>query len=640
MALTDHTILSDGSVLLAGDNGDVDPAGEPAGGLYVADTRLLSTWQVSLVGQPLVVATARDETDRRLVVQAGPSRRNQPPGILLVREQVTGTGGLTERISVRSPRPEPVAVTLRLVFGCDFADQFRVRSDGRSFDLSGARTSSTLHEDGVECGYVHEYDGRRFTASCRLTLDPAPGSVTASADGGTCTFEWDLRLGPGEGADVVAVVSDGSATDRGGPGADRRPDPGTARAPGRGASRPVARLRRRNLADLDALTISVPGDEGLRVPAAGAPWFLTMFGRDGLLTSELATADRPALAGDVLRALAKVQGRVDDPASLEQPGRIVHEVRRSELATLGQVPYGRYYGSVDATPLFLVSLGREVARHDDRALAADLERAARDAVSWMRGPGGLDQHGFLVYRPDPAGLLNHGWKDSHDATVFADGRLADGPIALVEVQGYAWEALRRTARLAREHWADPAYADRLEAWAAALRRRLREAFWMPEEGFFALAVDGHGRQVDALSSNVGHLLWSGALDRDEAAQVAARLLAEDFHSGWGIRTLAAGQVPYSPMSYHNGSVWPHDTALVMAGLAGYGLHAEARRLAEGLLDAAEAFDGRMPELFAGWSRRDIAVPVPYAYAGRPQAWSAAAGLAATQVLRGGDSLEA
>ncbi len=618
MPVTDHTILSDGAVWLADVRGDVDTAAEPAAGLYVGDARLVSTWRVSVVDRSLGVASTHTEAHRRLVVQVPASNRNEPPEVLLVREQVLGAGGLAERITVTCPRREPVAVTVRLVFAADFADQFRVRSDGRSFDMDGARTTSSTLANGVECAYVHEFDGRRFTATSNLELDPPPRAARPGEE--EFAFEWDVELGPGQRTEIVATVTDGGKQPR----TDFGVPPAWVPSP--------ERLRLRNIADLDALTIAAPGDASLRVPAAGAPWFLTMFGRDSVLTAELAGEHRPQLGPDVLRALAALQGREHDPRSLEEPGRIVHEVRRSELATLGQVPYGRYYGSVDATPLFLLSLGRQVTERGDAALAQDLQDAARRAVSWILGPGGLEEHGFVVYRPDGSGLANHGWKDSWDATPFSDGTLAKGPIALAEVQGYAWEALRRTATLARHHWEDSAYADLLDAAAGDLRRRFRDSFWVERDQFPALALDGDGRQVDVLGSNAGHLLWTGMLDADEAELVADRLMSEPFFSGWGIRTLAAGQVPYSPMSYHNGSVWPHDTAMTMQGMVAYGMTSRAEELARGLMDAAEAFDGRMPELFAGWSRREVPVPVPYPHAGRPQAWAAAAGLAATRVL--------
>jgi glycogen debranching enzyme len=362
----------------------------------------------------------------------------------------------------------------------------------------------------------------------------------------------------------------------------------------------------------------------LEIPAAGAPWFLTLFGRDALITALLTNIDCPGLLADVVKALAATQGSQYDETRIEQPGKIVHEIRSSELATLGMVPYSRYYGTVDATPLFLMALGSLT----DQAALEGIESAARAAVSWLLTDGGLGRDGFITYKPDPEGLINQGWKDSHDAVAAAEGTLPQGAIALCEVQGYAWRGLVETARLARAYWNDPVWAEELEDLAERLQRRFKAAFWMPDQNFPALALDSRGNQVDALASNAGHLLWSGILDQEEAEAVTERLMGPDFFSGWGIRTLAAGQSLFHPMSYHNGSVWPHDTILAAEGMASYGLHSPARQLAAAIRDAAAFFGNRLPELFGGFAREDFPAPVSYSHAGTPQAWACAAGLAA------------
>ncbi|GAA1424790.1 hypothetical protein GCM10009601_30230 [Streptomyces thermospinosisporus] len=393
----------------------------------------------------------------------------------------------------------------------------------------------------------------------------------------------------------------------------------------------LARACAQGLADLALLRVPATGPDGeeLRVPGAGIPWFFTLFGRDSLLTSLFALPYRAALAEHTLLALAATQGTEYDAFRNEQPGRIVHEVRHGELAHFRQVPYGRYYGAVDSTPLFLVLL------HAHRELAARLEPHARAAVDWMLGDGGLTEHGWLVYMPDPNGLVTQNWKDSPGAICFADGTEATGPVAVAEVQGYAYDALLRTAELAREVWDDPAYAARLESVAADLRARFHRDFWLPGQDFPALALDGEGRKADALASDAGHLLWSGILDDERAARVGRRLLEPDFFSGWAVRTLASGQTPYHPLSYHRGSCWPHDNAVIALGLARHGLTEELRTLADGLLAAAEQHGWRLPEVMAGNSTADHPAPVPYPHSCSPQAWAAATPLALLTALRGG-----
>ncbi|EFL03109.1 LOW QUALITY PROTEIN: amylo-alpha-1,6-glucosidase, partial [Streptomyces sp. SPB78] len=375
-----------------------------------------------------------------------------------------------------------------------------------------------------------------------------------------------------------------------------------------------------------------PAGEELSVPAAGVPWFLTLFGRDSLLTSFFVLPYRPATAAATLRALA-AQGTAYDAERGEEPGRIVHEVRHGELAHFRPVPYGRYHGSVDATPLFLALLGAYTETTGDPGPARELERHARAAVDWMHGDGGLDAHGYLVYRPDPDGLVNQNWKDSAGAICFRDGTQAEGPVAVVEAQGYAYDALLRTARLAREHWDDPAYATRLEETATALRARFARDFWLADEDFPALALDGKGRQVDGLASDAGHLLWSGILDEDRARRVGSRLLEPDFFTGWAVRTLAAGQPAHHPLSYHRGSAWPHDNAVIALGLARYGTGEAVRTLTAALAETAAHHGGRLPEVLAGYDRSLHTRPVPYPHACSPQAWAAATPLALLTSLR-------
>ncbi|MCQ6273248.1 hypothetical protein M8J71_22640 [Pseudarthrobacter sp. R1] len=619
-------LVAHGAMMRGAADGSVGSAAAPAvgtEGLYVADTRLLSRWILEIDDSTFWEVGSVREPGRRHTALSPAARRNQTHDLVAFRTQELDAGGLTETLSIRNLGREPITARLVLRAGTDFADQFTVRTDGRTFDLSGATSSLTLLDDGsLTFDYTHTIGGRTFEAGLQLTASTVP-SILPEPEAGRfvgAVLSWVLPLAAGETQTLtIAALTVGDS---------RPPAPAPAGSAAVGsADDGVDPLARRSLKDLDSLLMPCPIMPSLTIPAAGLPWFLTLFGRDSLLTSMLTRAERPQLLGDVLRALATTQGTAHDPLRVEQPGKMVHEVRVSELAQLGAVPYGRYYGTVDSTPLFLMALGCL----DDPVLLRELERPARAAVEWILGDGGLWDTGFLRYTPDPNGLLHQGWKDSFDAVAGADGGEPAGAIALAEVQGYTWRGLQECARLAAEQWGDQAWADTLQQVADELKARFRKEFWMEQHNFPALAVDGDGWQVNALASNAGHLLWTGILDPEDARAVTSRLLQEDFFTGWGIRTLAAGQHYYHPMSYHNGSVWPHDTMLAAEGMAAYGFLAEAKRVADGMREAAMHFGNSLPELFGGFSRADFPVPVQYHHAGSPQAWAAAAGLTAVRI---------
>ncbi|MFJ6027894.1 glycogen debranching N-terminal domain-containing protein [Pseudarthrobacter sp. NPDC092424] len=630
-------LVAHGAMMRGAADGSVGTADAPAQGtegLYVADTRLLSRWILEIDDSTFWdVGTVRSP-GRRDTALSPVARRNQTHDLFVFRSQELDAAGLTETLSIRNLGREPITARLVLRAGTDFADQFTVRTDGRTFDLSGAASSLAVDDDGsLTFDYRHTYRVRTFTAGTRVTasIPPSVRREPAADRFVGAVLSWELPVGPGESRSLSiaarSTAAGSTANAATAAGADR-----TAAGAGVVRNPEGSALRRQCLTDLDSLLMPCPVKPELTIPAAGLPWFLTLFGRDSLLSTLLTRAERPELLADVLRAMAATQGTVDDPSRVEQPGKMVHEVRISELAQLGAVPYGRYYGTVDSTPLFLMALGQV----KDPALLRELEAPARAAVDWMLGDGGLRATGFLRYTPDPNGLLHQGWKDSFDAVAGADGRQPEGAIALAEVQGYAWRGLRECARVAAEHWGDTAWAETLRVLADELKARFRKAFWMEVHDFPALAVDGEGVQVDSLASNAGHLLWAGILDPEDARAVATRLLEPDFFTGWGIRTLAGDQFYYHPMSYHNGSVWPHDTMLAAEGMAAYGFLDEARKVAGGMRDAAAHFGNTLPELFGGFSRTDFPVPVTYHHAGSPQAWAAAAGLTAER-LAGGDS---
>ncbi|WP_247597749.1 glycogen debranching N-terminal domain-containing protein [Streptomyces sp. RKND-216] len=641
-------LVHDGTFAVLDAAGDVTGrSGVSPDGLFLQDGRHLSRWRLSLDGSaPDVLVPLRADGSGGTAVLCPPFRRDRPPACTVHREQAVDSGALVERLRLTANVGHEVTVRVGLTAAADFADVFALRGD-HTFGTPGAERSARLLADGVAFGYRRE----DWRAGTTVTAQPPPESVTPvdaadgrPADGGAAhRLEWTVTLPPHGSARIDLRVIARPHTGLG--SGEPAPSPAAARdrvcaevdayvcadpAPAQLTRWPeLLRACEQGLADLAGLRVPAagPDDEPLLPPAAGVPWFLTLFGRDSLLTSLYALPYRPDLAAATLPALAATQAGGADPSRVAQPGKIVHEIRHGELAHFGQVPFGRYYGTVDATPLFLVLLGAYTDHTGDTTTARRLEKHARAAVDWMFRHGGLDERGYLVYEADAGGLANQSWKDSPGSICDADGTPAQGALAVSEVQGYAYDALRRTARLARKVWDDAAWADRLEEAADDLKSRFRRDFWMDAEDFPALALDGSGRRVTALASDAGHLLWSGILGGRDARAVGRRLLEPDFFSGWGVRTLAAGQPAYHPLTYHRGSVWPHDNAVIALGLARHGLHEEGRRLAEGVLAAAERTGWRLPEVLAGHGRDDHPEPVSYPHSCSPQAWAAATPLA-------------
>ncbi|AWS44899.1 glycogen debranching N-terminal domain-containing protein [Streptosporangium sp. 'caverna'] len=642
---TGRLLVNSGTFAAMTSHGDIHGTrGTSTDGLFIRDARHLSRWLLTADGAAPTLLTSSE--DGCVLTPAG--TRDHPPAYTLFREQAVAPGALTEHIRLVSNRGAPTVVEVELQVDADFADQFELRADHRTYEKPGAHRTAHNTPNGVA---FHYRRGETWSSRTAVTASPPPHRTRPADEDGTArVLIWRLAL-PAHGTADLALTA--RAVPHGAPEPPLPGAPATVRnrqeadTGGFVHARPrprdltsweeLARACEQGLADLAKLRIPFagPGGEALRVPAAGVPWFLSLFGRDSLLTSLFALPYRPGPAADTLLALAATQGTRNDPARLEQPGRIVHEVRYGELAHFGQVPYGRYYGSVDATPLFLVLLEAHAAVTGDPALARRLEPQARAAVEWMFRDGGLGENGYLRYTSDAphGGLANQNWKDSPGAVCFSDGHQAEGALAVSEVQGYAYDALVRTARLARTVWEDPREADRLDETAADLRTRFRRDFWMPAQAFPALALDGRDRQVDALASDAGHLLWSGILGPEEEQAVGHRLLRPDFFSGFGIRTLAAGQAPYHPLSYHRGSIWPHDNAVIVLGLARCGLVEQAGAVARGLIRAAALHDWRLPEVMAGYGRDDHPAPVPYPHSSSPQAWAAATPLALLTALR-------
>ena len=616
-------------------------------GLVYDDIRHLSRLRMSVdVGQVELLSASTPTplsavaVSRALVATEG-SREVRPPGageaerhevaeLLLVRRRWLA-GSLVEELTLRNPHSRPVSVHLELEVGADFAHVFDVKSGA----ADGAVASTQIGPDGTWT-LSSPHDPEDCT---RVVMEPAPDAVDTNRG----IAGWQLRV---EGREEVVVtvtaqpVSAGVAADRERPSQLAR---GTAirELPAWRSALPTAvsldpRLSTavdQALTDLAALRIFDRAHPERAVVAAGAPWFMTLFGRDSLLTSWMTLPFDGTLARGVLSSLAELQGVRDDPASEEQPGRIMHELRRHG----GGGPFtsrSRYYGTVDATPLF-VGLTAEAWRWRsiDEAVLRDLAPAVGRAVDWILGPGDSDGDGFVDYRRrDPRGLANQGWKDSWDGITRADGTLPPAPLALVEVQGYVYAALRGAAELAGHVDLGHDATDLLRR-ADSLKDRFNEVFW-DRRGWFVLGLDADHHPIDALTTNPGHALWSGIADDDKARQYVERLVDPDLWTGWGLRTLAGSMAAYDPLSYHNGSVWPHDTALSIAGAARYGHWEAVDLLVDGALEATRHFDGRPPELFAGLSRTDVAMPVPYPSSCSPQAWASASVLLLVRAMLG------
>jgi glycogen debranching enzyme len=635
--MADDLIVLDGSSFFVSDPaGDVEPDGEDGDavqrvlGLFHSDVRHLDRWSLLFDDQPMRVLTSRtaDYYSARVF-----GTGDQDSSIAIRRERIVADG-VHEDIWVDNNSSQPVTVTVRLMFNADFADLLDVKSGN---PMRG-KIRAKVEDNDATLSYVNH----GYQRGTRISFE-APGRLTRDE---MC---WELSLGPREGwhscIDILVVIDHTAVEMRAGHGGMGLLHPNMEMtlqewidsAPELDTELDALRhAYRQSLVNLAALRFR-PSGAGLSLPAAGLPWFMALFGRDSLITAYEALPFHPTLAQSTLRALATLQAHERDDFRDAEPGKIPHELRNGEKSHLGEGPYTPYYGSHDSTPLFLILLDEYERWTADAALVRELEQTAREALAWMEGPGDRDGDGYLEYQTrSPAGMRSQCWKDSWNSIMFADGRLADLPVATCEIQGYAYDARLRTARLAREFWGDAALADRLERDAAALRERFNRDFWIEERGHYAVALDGAKNQVDSLTSNTGHLLWSGILDSDRAAAVVGRLMDADMWSGWGIRTMSTKDNGYNPIEYHNGTVWPHDNALIAEGMRRYGFHEQACTLVGASLDAAGYFDYLLPEVFSGHPRSSTSTPVEYPTACRPQAWAAGAPLLGLRTVLGID----
>jgi glycogen debranching enzyme len=619
-----QTLVSGSLFCVSSGNGDVADHG--AFGLFFRDLRTLSRWELRVDGHsPQPLAAYRTAPASATYVARVPPRAGRADSHLLVlRDRALGDG-MREHVVIRNLGHETAGCSITLLLDADFADVFEVKEN--RVVPHPERVTTAPGEDG-SLTYQYRWLGHSRDVHVRSTTSAARAS-------GVLTFaaaippgeQWETTLEVTFSVDEQAVPPRFPAmTTADGHTVSEAQAEEQAALAGPRLSSAAAVLNRgfaKSVSDLQALRLQDPGHPGREVIAAGAPWFMTVFGRDSLLTAWMTLPFFPELTLGTLQTLARRQGTKVDPLTEEEPGRILHEMRFGTQAGLALGGGHTYYGTADATSLFVMLLG-EAYRWGLPADELDaLLPQADAALEWTLSYGDKDKDGFVEYhRATDQGLQNQGWKDSFDGVSFADGRMATAPIALCEVQAYTYGAYTARAQLA-ERQGDAETAARWYDEARRLKEAFNTTFWLPDRGWYALALDRDKELVDSLTSNIGHCLWTGVVDDDKAAQVVEHLMSDAMRSGWGIRTLATGMGAYNPLSYHNGSVWPHDNALVVAGLCRYGYFADAAAITRDLADAGATFDGRLPELFSGFSRKEFPAPVPYPTSCSPQAWSAA-----------------
>jgi glycogen debranching enzyme len=629
--------ILDGNTFVVSDpRGDIEASLTDPTGLFSFDTRFLSTWVLTVNGQRLNALSVDDLQyfEARFFLVPGTGTVYVDAKLSVIRQRAVGDG-FHEELTILNHDEEPIELTVRIDADSDFADLFEVKDA-----LKKKGTYSTrIDEDGLHLVYERETFVRMTTiaASAPAAIDEKGLTFVVTLEPhGSWSTDLDVVTAAGAGGRLVRPKYRHGER-RAQPNMGRSLESWLEEAPRLESDDDRLRATyRRSLVDLAALRFSPLIAGGRSLPAAGLPWFMTMFGRDSILTSLQSLPFTPELAATTLQALGDWQGsRVDDFRD-EDPGRILHEMRYGEMTAFEERPHSPYYGCADATPLYVVLLDEYERWTGDRSLVRHREQEARAALAWIDDYADLLGDGYVWYRRrnEETGLENQCWKDSWDSISYRDGRLPGFPRATCELQGYAYDAKVRGARLARLVWNDTAYADRLEKEAADLKRRFNRDFWVAEEGYFALALDAEGHQVDALASNNGHLLWSGIVDKSKAKAVVASLLGPRLFSGWGVRTLAEGEDRYNPIGYHVGTVWPFDNSFIAWGLRRYGFKDEAAIIAEGILDAAGFFEGRLPEAFGGYERSLTKYPVQYPTACSPQAWSTGAPLLLLRTMLG------
>jgi glycogen debranching enzyme len=639
------SVLEGNTFVVGRRNGDVDAGpGEPHG-LFHRDTRHLSRWLLTIDGQSLGPLSTDDTKSfsAHFFLVPGTGSEYTDASLSVIRRRVVGDG-FFEELTVLNHGTEPIRPEVVIEVGADFADLFEVKD--AAIEKPGT-TFARVEDDKLVLGYerggyiretwIRPHDENAEISEGRIAFGPtiAPQGIwttwieVVTAMDGTPTGHDRTRYSPGQaGAPAASRVELGTH-----PTLSEL----LALAPTLETDWETLKLTyARSLVDLAALRFYPREGSKGAVPAAGLPWFQTLFGRDSLITSYQSLHIVPELAANTLDVLASMQGTRRDDFRDEEPGKILHELRFGELTAFEERPHSPYYGSADGTMLFLILLDEYERFTGDTERIRRLEPNARAALAWIDEYGDRDGDGYVEYerRNAESGLENQCWKDSWNSILFADGTLAKLPRATCELQGYAYDARRRCARLARDVWEDEALAAKLEHQADQLKRSFNDDFWLVDRGYYALALDGDKKPVDALTSNIGQLLWSGIVDDNRAKKVVEHLLGPRLFSGWGVRTMAEGDGGYNPIGYHQGTVWPHDNSLIAAGLRRYGYDDEAATLAFAILEAAQYFLGRLPETFAGYERSLTDYPVEYPTACSPQAWATGAPLFLLRILLG------
>jgi len=630
-----RNLKHDDTFAVVDSHGDIGASAGGSDGIFHADTRYLSCFEFLLNGAQLLLlgSNVRDDNSTLTVDLTNPDIYFENKLFLhkdvlhIVRTLFLWHGTAYQRFGIQNHGDQTVSLRLSFAFGSDFADIFEVRGIRR--ERRGVAAACVIDEKNVVLSY-EGLDGRMRTSA--LTFDPPPTELTASV------ASYAINLEPRERRSLFATVGCDGLTPpapflRGLVSAARATKDVSANSATVETSNDLFnQILCRSMADLRMLiTETAQGP----YPYGGIPWYSTTFGRDGIITAIQMLWCDPGIARGVLKRLGTYQAKSFDPISDAEPGKILHEMRSGEMAILREVPFGLYYGSVDSTPLFVMLAGLYFERTGDSDTILELWPQIEAALAWIDGPGDADCDGFVEYhRQTDQGLANQGWKDSHDAVFHADGQLAKGPIALAEVRGYVFMAKQLAARAARR-LGNHAFADVLDRQATELAVRFEEAFWCPEIGTYALALDGAKKQCKIRTSNSGQVLFTGIASRARAPSVTECLMRPGFFSGWGIRTVSREERRYNPMSYHNGSVWPHDNAIIALGFARYGMQRSIERVFKGMFDAATYMDiDRLPELFCGFQRRRGRGPTLYPVACAPQAWAAATPFALLQASLG------
>ena len=625
------SILEGNTFVVSDRAGNLDASLSDPLGLFAWDTRFLSRWILTVDGTVPNVLSTDDlhyyETQFFLVPGTGTIYVDAE--LSIIRKRAVGSG-FSEDLLIRNESAKPIKLHLQIEAGADFADLFEVKDA----QPKKGQLYQSVHDGRLTLGYRRGTFVRETfitsTAPAHVDRNGLSFEVHVEPHG-----EWSTRIDVDISVGALPVAVSRADGDRPQRGKDL-----SAWLQGAPVLRsdwePLSRIYTRSLVDLAALRFEPRVVPGGALPAAGLPWFMSIFGRDSVITSLQALPFVPDLARTTLHALARWQGtRVDDFRD-EEPGKILHELRYGELSAFEERPHSPYYGAADATPLFLILLDEYSSWMADDEIVRELELEARAALAWIDAYGDRNGDGYVDYerRNPETGLDNQCWKDSWNSILFADGTNSRLPRATCEIQGYVYDAKMRGARLARRVWNDPDLANRLEQSAADLKARFNRDYWMDDRGCFALAIDGDGRLVDSITSNIGHLLWSGIADEDKAARCVELMMGDSLWSGWGVRTMAEGEGGYNPIGYHLGTVWPHDNSIIASGLARYGYRKESARVAAGVLQAAVFFDGRLPEAFAGFARRLTQYPVLYPTACSPQAWATGAPLMFLRAMLG------